>query len=425
MSSDRQLNYVNDLQNRDQKLYYVDDASELNSINLEENDKIYAINDNKLFQMEIADQEEELSGSIVSFNGRNNTKIKSLVANIKLMQTGTGNPSPDNVRPISGWTGANIHLTDKNLIGGLPFATAFSSTLENAIINTENKTLSFPYYGSSASTNLGVKFKENTRYTFVFAISNPQIARSNLRLLYTDGSVQHIPDSVDTIKTIITTVSEANKTVMGIGRRQSGGTTYLYYEECGIFEGILTADDFIPYTGNQISINWEAKAGTVYGGTLTLNEDGSADLVSKYISKTETGNGVSLYTGARMRVTAPGFISPGSSTLADVKANYLSTKTKAAMGNGSWEMSASDSGRAEVLIKLTDTINTVALVKEYLAENPLQIVYKLATPRTYHFSDIGQLETLFGTNNIWADIGNITVKIAEKGITAFELKPYT
>ena len=33
--------------------------------------------------MEIVDQEEELSGSIVSFNGRNNTKIKSVVANIE------------------------------------------------------------------------------------------------------------------------------------------------------------------------------------------------------------------------------------------------------------------------------------------------------------------------------------------------------
>ena len=34
-----------------------------------------------------------------------------------------------------------------------------------------------------------------------------------------------------------------------------------------------------PYTGDQISVNWENEAGTVYGGTLTLNPDRTGTLV--------------------------------------------------------------------------------------------------------------------------------------------------
>lgn len=86
MSSEKQINYINNLQNRTQNLYYIDDASELNNINLKENDKVYAINDNKLFQMEINDQEQELNGENINFKGRNNTKIAMLTANIEPVQ---------------------------------------------------------------------------------------------------------------------------------------------------------------------------------------------------------------------------------------------------------------------------------------------------------------------------------------------------
>ena len=44
--------------------------------------------------------------------------LKSLLAEIKPYQRGSGDPSPTNVRAISGWTGANVHHTGKNLLEG-------------------------------------------------------------------------------------------------------------------------------------------------------------------------------------------------------------------------------------------------------------------------------------------------------------------
>lgn len=49
------------------------------------------------------------SGTIASFtDGADDVEVKSLTVHIEPVQAGSGDPSPDNVRPISGWTGANI-----------------------------------------------------------------------------------------------------------------------------------------------------------------------------------------------------------------------------------------------------------------------------------------------------------------------------
>lgn len=57
--------------------------------------------------------EKELGpASIVSFNdGLKNKPLEECVVNIEPVQSGSGDPSPSNVRPISGWTGANIYVS--------------------------------------------------------------------------------------------------------------------------------------------------------------------------------------------------------------------------------------------------------------------------------------------------------------------------
>ena len=48
------------------------------------------------------------SGAAASFNADQIAPLDSLVVSITPVQSGSGDPSPENVRPISGWTGANI-----------------------------------------------------------------------------------------------------------------------------------------------------------------------------------------------------------------------------------------------------------------------------------------------------------------------------
>ena len=49
------------------------------------------------------------SGAVATFaDGADDVPVKSLVVNIDPVQSGSGDPSPDNIRPISGWTGVNL-----------------------------------------------------------------------------------------------------------------------------------------------------------------------------------------------------------------------------------------------------------------------------------------------------------------------------
>lgn len=59
---------------------------------------------------------ETKTGSIVSFDGTETTAIKSLKVNITPKQSGSGDPSPSNVRPISGWDAVDVGVFGRNLI---------------------------------------------------------------------------------------------------------------------------------------------------------------------------------------------------------------------------------------------------------------------------------------------------------------------
>ena len=56
-----------------------------------------------------------VSGSIISINNALSSPVVDLTVGIEPVQSGTGDPSPTNVRPISGWTGCNVQRTGKNL----------------------------------------------------------------------------------------------------------------------------------------------------------------------------------------------------------------------------------------------------------------------------------------------------------------------
>ena len=57
------------------------------------------------------------SGAVASFADGANVPVKSLIVNIDPVQSGSGDPSPTNVRPISGWSEVNVEHAGKNLTG--------------------------------------------------------------------------------------------------------------------------------------------------------------------------------------------------------------------------------------------------------------------------------------------------------------------
>lgn len=191
-------------------------------------------------------------------------------------------------------------------------------------------------------------------------------------------------------------------------------------------------------TGDDFTVGPDASTlpGTVYGGTVTLNEDGSANLVVS-IGYAEITGGVNKGTNSKYYSddTTYGYTSIGFAydnttgyTIDGAYSNWLRSydgavwnhteqhniygaHVKPSTGNIALRVDNSVIGAT-----VEDTTNErVEKFNTYLSAHPLQICAKLATPQTYHFDNIGQLNSFLGENNIWHDMnGSITAEYLNK-----------
>lgn len=209
-----------------------------------------------------------------------NRLLSEVVAQIEPMQTGSGDPAPANIRPISGFTGAVIRHTGKNLWGGDALIDDIKAAIPAAVVDDEDHTVRYstgnpttnPLCGIHNGVRRGFQFAENTRYTFIFTMYRTGTS-SSMRVTYTDGSTKNIPAAPELeTKGTVVFVSDAGKTVERLSKVQlsGGGTVTIYAKESGIFEGVLTAEDFVPYAGTEVTVEFPSEAGTVYGGTLDV-----------------------------------------------------------------------------------------------------------------------------------------------------------
>ena len=99
----------------------------------------------------------DLSGlptNIATFTDGSNLPMPRLKVGIEPIQEGSGDPSPSNVRPISGWTGAEVSVCGTNLWDG--------EYLRGAYSNTGSFSLSDNYISSKNQ----IRVKPNTSFYF-------------------------------------------------------------------------------------------------------------------------------------------------------------------------------------------------------------------------------------------------------------------
>ena len=302
---------------------------------------------------------KEVSGPLASWNDPvGGLPLKSLIAAFEPIQSGTGDPSPENVRPISGRDSVTITRTALNMFGGTLLRDGVKAALPNATDNTEDGYISFasttPFVKNiTDDCGLSGKFKENTQYTFILTLRKSSGNGSNLRIYYTDYSYTTISLSQSREKEVVVVVTARGKNVYALSKTNGAGTTYLYYNESGIFEGVHTAADFVPYNGQQIAVQFDD---TVYGGSLD---------VTTGVMTVEWEN-IASYDGE----TLPG--------------EWISDRDVYAEGT---------------------TPTTGA-----------QVCYKLAEPLTVQLSPT-EITSLLGQNNLWSDAGDVSVTWKEKTYT--------
>ena len=213
--------------------------------------------------------ERTLTGNPITLKilGNLTPEVTDLKVTMNPIQSGTGDPSPTNIRPITGRTEVSVTRTGLNLYGGEVFKDEVVEQVPSATVTTN--TVAF---GAGAVSGkvfcTDVKFKPNTAYTFRMKCQVSYAGtNTNLRVYYTDNTYIDFRDNsqsdADTDRNIVITTN-ANKTIQELRGVNQAGTTTVYLDSFGVFEGTRTFEEFESYTGETKTHEYSE---TIYGGS--------------------------------------------------------------------------------------------------------------------------------------------------------------
>ena len=381
VSIDRDGNYyTNCYKEIDQQKVNIEKKKIVNSFRLEEKDYNFSI---------IKDV------NIASFsNGADNIPVEDLKVTIEPVQEGSGDPSPDNVRPISGWTGAQVVRAGKNLFDKTKTVRGYIDDYNGELMDN-----SFPNVASDY-----IPVAPNQSYYI-----NSEQTKGTWGAWY-DKDKNYISG----ITWYIATTSDINKTKTAPNNAHYMRLTVVYAsnnEPSGNPDTFSvnypsTDHDYHPYAGDTYPITFPSEAGTVYGGELDVTNGvltvdramvdlGSFDWISE-----ETD-----YSG-QFRVSQQQ-VRPLGASYSTVFCSVLKgTRPKGWRDFNYGEIGLSNSSTSQILRARSVTFDgaNANFVKEFFTGQTL--VYELAEPQTYQLTP-QEVKTFLGTNNIWADTGKI------------------
>lgn len=323
-------------------------------------------------------------------DGAGGMDASSVVVAFSPIQAGSGDPSPSNIRPISGRTGLTAYRTGVNLwdeewesgrlTSALPTTNANMIRSKNFIPVLPN-TVYFAKKESSFGNMWGSFYDENKTPI------NPSLNGTNI-----GGLTFTTPNGCYYMRFFL-----------------SAATAYTNGVSIN-YPAIDTA--YHAYTGASYPVSWQSEAGTVYGGTLdlvsgvltidknALTLDGTTT-GKKFTGTWTDGNshGISSYyisinNAVRNAGVASDMFTYDLHSYTEITEPYLFP-----LGSG-----------ANVTFGFSfpsSTINTMGKANEWLANNRPTIVYKTTTPQTYQLTPT-QIAFLLGYNCLWSDCDEIS-----------------
>lgn len=203
-------------------------------------------------------------GAIATFPDGADLPLKSLLVDIDPVQSGSGDPSPTNIRPISGWDAVKVTRIGKNLLDDV------TPTVVNAYISNLN---GVPILRANAENRtVIVQIKENTTYTYTWnrsAKAGASADDSNI-ILFDEYPVADVTLGYSTGGNMNSTNNK--RTFNSEGYKYAAikiaNTSRSNFEEtlsASMLEVGSTATPYEPYNGVTVTIDLGQ---TVYGGTL-------------------------------------------------------------------------------------------------------------------------------------------------------------
>lgn len=309
------------------------------------------------------------SGAIASFpDGANNKPLKRLKVAINPVQSGSGDPSPSNVRPITGWTGAEIYHRGGNLWDE---ETVVGKITNNGVYTSSGDRVCSKNF---ISVKGGETYFRNSNVAWLF--------------FYESDNEASFISTISTVNAYFTTPSNAR--FMKFYTAQAYGTSYNHDISINYPS---TDTDYHAYVGTTHTISW-SEAGEVFGGYIDL-ERKKVVATAKATKFKDLGV---TYSGTYFNISkASNNIKSGTSSdlMCEVYPYTGTTSTDEAVYQTSGSVRVLDSNYTS----LESFINDLGDYKLW---------YPLATPIEYDLDEpVPTITTLLGNNNIWSDTGEI------------------
>ena len=342
---------------------------------------------------------ETVTGAIASFpDGADDIPVADLVVNIEPVQDlSNGDPSPTNICPITGWTGCNVTRTGKNLLPQTNYNTARFTVAADGNV-TQNNPSSAPFSWLYSNGIMRATLPAGT-YTVTETLTTAVNESSHAVNIYNDSDVR------------VVAVSGGAKAVGEYSASFTLTKTTNIALVCKLYGGVAkfsivagsTAQSYEPYQGTTVNVDWTAEAGTVYGGSLDVTtgvltvDRALVDIGDLAWSDGDYSNFTSTSLQSTILIVSTSTVpNLTCSVLKTIKFDDRSTETAP-------RISMNNAGRLDV--RGTSYASATAFKTAMTGQ---KIAYELATPQTYQLTP-QQLNTLLGTNNIWADTGNVDI----------------
>lgn len=174
-------------------------------------------------------KEYEAEGNPVSFKTNVAKPLSGFTIPFLPVQSGTGDPSPSNVRPISGWTGLTAWRTGKNL-------------LNPALLKDQ-----------SGWNTFGIKVKPNTQYT----ASTTKPKNNGLAIYFNDSAMDGGSSAHGLSNEQAVTITSTADGFVYISQRKASGDASFADFNFQIEEG-STASPYTPYVGQSYPVTFPA-----------------------------------------------------------------------------------------------------------------------------------------------------------------------
>ena len=364
---------------------------------------------------------DSASGAIAHFeDGADDVPMKSLNVNIVPVQSGSGDPSPSNVRAISGWDSVKVTRTGKNLLV-YPYSTQDSRT-QNGITFEVHKTSDgrVDYVSASGTATGWAYFNFNTwgdKRTNAKSLVGKTLKLTGCPKLGNDnkvglmfqyrrfGSQQNIALANDFGEGSNEFSVPSDMDSWAIFIQIAEGAQV---DDARFYPMLRLASDtdgYEAYNGKDYNISL-SNAGTVYGGTLdAVSGELTVDRKSVLVDGTQDIRASQVQRFFVIIANAREITDENQGTDASVISERFKSYT--------WSGLTQATGCAPVYgfgIAFRDpAITTVSAWKEYFQNNPTRFVYMLANPITYNLTP-AEVKSLLGINNIWSDAGDVDVE---------------